>query len=302
MAKPKSPLLSLGARGTIGDALTFQKSGTDHIVRQKPIPTDPYSLKQAYQRWDYRDYAYLWTLLSNSEKQIYRTKASNYHITGFSQWMREKLNTLPDLAGRWHLDEKAGAIAYDSSKNHNHATIIGASPATGLIAGAFSFDGLNDRILFGNPPSLTNMTQKSLSLFFKPGPFTGVVRYLYIGSYWIGTYGDYIRLDANANLLHIRSKNTAGFVADKPIPFTPDSWSYLAYSWDATTIHYFLNDQELLPALPFTGTLACASRAIELGSDNEMQWYDGLIDQFKVYNRPLDATEHKRHSQRRYPV
>ncbi|MBA7586890.1 hypothetical protein ES708_28897 [subsurface metagenome] len=179
MAKTKSPLLSFGARGTIADSLTFQKRNQGTIARTKPIPKDPYSLAQAYQRWDYQDYAYLWTLQSEAVKQTYRTRASRYHITGFSLWMREHLRDLPDLAGRWHLDEKAGAIAYDSSKQKHNLTIIGASPAPGLINGGFSFDGINDYLIAPATGSLLNFTAKTVEFFIKPTAKTGFVRGVY---------------------------------------------------------------------------------------------------------------------------
>jgi len=38
MATIRSPLLSLEAHGTIGDALTFSKHGRSHVARRKPIP------------------------------------------------------------------------------------------------------------------------------------------------------------------------------------------------------------------------------------------------------------------------
>ncbi|MBA7588187.1 hypothetical protein ES708_30238 [subsurface metagenome] len=72
MAKPKSPLLSLGARGSIGDTLTFQKRGRLTIARQKPIPTDPQTDLQLAQRQVYREAVAAWNALTIAEKQAYR--------------------------------------------------------------------------------------------------------------------------------------------------------------------------------------------------------------------------------------
>lgn len=140
----------MGAKGTVGGALTAQKRGGDTILRSTPVPTDPYSLAQAYQRWIYKDYAYLWTLLLEATKQTYRTRASKYHITGFSLWMREHLRDLPDILAWWRLDDNLGATTIDSSKNENDASIFGASPATGLIDHCLEFDGLNDYLQVSN--------------------------------------------------------------------------------------------------------------------------------------------------------
>ncbi len=72
MAKPKRPLLSLGARGSIGDTLTFQKRGRLTIARQKPIPTDPQTDLQLAQRQVYRDAVAAWNALTPEEKEAYR--------------------------------------------------------------------------------------------------------------------------------------------------------------------------------------------------------------------------------------
>ncbi len=72
MAKPKNPLLSLGARGTIADSLTFQKRGLGTIAREKPIPKDPRSEAQLAQRQRYTDAIAAWNALSPEEKEAWR--------------------------------------------------------------------------------------------------------------------------------------------------------------------------------------------------------------------------------------
>ena len=72
MAKPKSPLLSLGARGTIADSLTFQKRGRATIAREKPIPENPRSVAQLAQRQVYRDAISAWRALTAEGKEAWR--------------------------------------------------------------------------------------------------------------------------------------------------------------------------------------------------------------------------------------
>lgn len=301
MSKTKTPFLSLGSSGTVGGVLTSQKSSGVTILRSTPKPTDPYSLAQAYQRWDYRDYAYLWTLLTNSQKQVYRTRASRYHITGFSLWMREHLKDLPDLAGRWHLDEKTGAIAHDSSRNLNHAVIIGATPTTGLIDGAFSFDGLNDGLNCGIRPSLINLTAKSVLFFFKAPAFTGTVQVLYYAGYWEAPYGDRIRLWAASNQIVISLRDPTGALVARNMPFTPNEWTSIGYSWDGTTVIFIKDGVEVAPSMAFAGPLACSAVGTFFGYRPTTEWYGGLLDHPTIWNRAIDLTEAKRHSERRYP-
>ncbi|MBA7575048.1 hypothetical protein ES708_16864 [subsurface metagenome] len=95
MAKPKSPLLSLRARGTIADSLTFQKRGQDTTARKKPIPTDPKSEAQLAQRQLYRDAISAWRALTAEEKEAWRGVCpglSPYHC-----FMRSELKYVPPL-------------------------------------------------------------------------------------------------------------------------------------------------------------------------------------------------------------
>ncbi|MBA7545728.1 hypothetical protein ES705_38100 [subsurface metagenome] len=302
MAKPKSPLLSFGARGTIADSLTFQKRGRTTIARTKPIPTDPYSLAQAYQRWDYQDYAYLWTLQSEAVKQTYRTRASRYHITGFSLWMREHLRDLPDLVGRWHLDELGGATVYDSSKQGNNGTIFGPTPTDGLIAGAYHFDGTNDYIDCGNNPVLNLLgLTVTFEAFVKTSTVVQIELLLKtgIGPYWIFT----IRAEGT---VWAQMWDGAKQMRASSIGVVNDGiWHHIAAVLEnnvqAKAYIDGIDDsaaptiQDLTPSAP-TGNMLIGSNAV---SGN---WFAGDADHIVIHNRVLDPTEILRHSKRRYPV
>ncbi len=95
MAKPKTPLLSFGARGTIADSLTFQKRGLATIARKKPIPENPRSVAQLAQRQVYHDAISAWHALTAEEKEAWRGVCpglSPYHC-----FMRSQLKYVPPL-------------------------------------------------------------------------------------------------------------------------------------------------------------------------------------------------------------
>ncbi|MBA7587677.1 hypothetical protein ES708_29708 [subsurface metagenome] len=95
MAKPRSPLLSLGARGSIGDTLTFQKRGRLTIARQKPIPTDPHTDLQLAQRQVYREAVAAWKALSPAEKEAYRSVCPG--LTPYQCYMKTALAYVPPV-------------------------------------------------------------------------------------------------------------------------------------------------------------------------------------------------------------
>ena len=93
MAKPKSPLLSLGAHGTIADTLTYQKRHRVSIARVKPIPTDPKSPAQLAQRQLYSDAVDAWNALSPEEKEAWRGVCPG--LTAYQCFMKTELKYIP---------------------------------------------------------------------------------------------------------------------------------------------------------------------------------------------------------------
>src|SRR3990167_5402647 len=70
------------------------------------------------------------------------------------------------LVSHYKLDETSGTTATDSAGT-NTGTINGATPTTGKINNALSFDGTNDYVNAGNPASLTDINVKTISAWIK---------------------------------------------------------------------------------------------------------------------------------------
>lgn len=301
MAKTKTPFFSIGSKGTVGGSLTSQKRGSATILREKPVPTDPYSLNQAYQRWDYRDYAYRWTLLSNADKQVYRTKASRYHITGFSQFMRESLKALTDLSARWHMDEKAGAIAYDTSRNARHATIFGASPVPGRIGGAFSFDGINDYLDCGSGfhyPTSGDMTIEFFAtIHTKPGAgwyppvvLTRGATPSGIMACYGGTWDRWVIFLSGPGVDNWITVDNAS---------TLDTCYHIAFIAKSGMLYSLVDGVQQAMSKPAPATYPPDQ---DLWVARRGAFYFHItIDHLAIHGRALDTTELIRHSERRYP-
>lgn len=302
MAKPKNPLLSLGARGTIGDALTFQKRNQSTIVREKPIPKDPYSLAQAYQRWDHQDYAYLWTLETEASKQAYRTRASRYHITGFNLWMKEHLRDLPDLAGRWHLDERSGILVQDTSRNNNPGTIFGATPALGIIDNAYHFDGINDRIVIPTAPEL-HPDSFTIECYLCPHA-TGISSFPISAYAWVAPqYLGFFFYTDPTDAFWFRVGLGAAGIANAISPagtLTLNTWIRIIGVYLSGQLKLYINGSL---AGSGVGTMVKGDADLWLGGySGGGQWSHTTLDQVVYYNRALDITEIQRHSERRYPL
>lgn len=300
MAKTKSPFLSFAAQGSVGDTLTAQKRGADTILRRKPLPSDPYSLAQAYQRWLYTDYAYLWRQQSIATRQEYATAGSRHHLTGFQYWMKYQLKNLPDIVGWWKLDDNLGATTQDSSRNANNAAIIGASPATGVIGECLSFDGLNDSVRFFHSPSLAVQTNFSIEAFFQPlelAWFHGLFSHILPGS-------SQLFVDVNnVNQFEFRFRvgGVWGGLLTSNGVVALGSFFHIVATYDGTWM-----------SLYFNGAFDKRQAQAGLVDSDDYPWVIGdtvippvrpahaLIDNVIFYNRVLDPTEILRHSERSY--
>ena len=301
MAKTKTPFLSLGAQGSVGESITSQKRGRDTVLRRLPTPTDPYSLPQAYQRWLYQDYAYLWTKQNAAIQAEYRSLGSRIHLTGFQYWMKAQLANLPDLAAWWKLDTTTAPTTPDSSRNNNLATIFGASPADGLINGCFYFDGLNDYLQCAPSPSLNvtgDMTIEAIVRFK-----TQAIAHYILQTGTINQAGLIFLVGSDGSIQYYTSQAGSWQRSTAP-PGT--------FSWDTTyhiaAIRKGLDARVYLDAVDKTTLFGAhqdpfpSTTFTQIGSDliiaNRAQ---GIIDNLIYYNRALDLTEIQRHSERRYP-
>lgn len=302
MAKTKTPFFGLGSQGSVGESITSQKRGRDTVLRQLPVPSDPYSLPQAYQRWLYQDYAHWWTQQTPATRQIYATAGSHYHLTGFQYWMKYNLTYLPDLIGWWRLDINTLPTTPDSSPNDNPGTVIGASPATGLIDGAFYFDGLNDEISIPDNPTLDlgddDFTIEIIARSHQLPTYAFIVgRCEAASTYWRITLSfNYISFDLRRNAL--RDELICGGLS-----LVNNQDYHLLYTGDRDgNLSGFLDGiyQNSIP-MSVWGTLAL-SAPISIAHPHAIQYSNITADNFIMYNRILDQTTIKRHAARRYSL
>lgn len=302
MAKTKTPFLSLGAQGSVGGSITAQKRGNAALLRRKPSPTDPYSLPQAYQRWLYQDYAHLWTKQDEATKRQYATAGSRFHRTGFQQWMKVMLTTLPDLIAWWHLDEKAGDSAIDFSRNGNHLDILGPTPAPGLIDGAFSFDGENDYLTSEHTPTLDPYLEDfSILLFLQLNILTTKQWLLHKVSFSRGVLLEYAGDQGTGTFQFYFGDGVTTAGGYYTLPMTT-AWHLVAFTVEksAKTIRAYIDTQPPLVDVyaPDVGSVFAAVPAYIGGS----YWVDGRLDNYIYYRRLLSDFEVARWAARRYPV
>lgn len=301
MAKSKNPLLSLGAQGTVGEALTVRRSRGQSIIEKKPLPAYRNTLPQQYQRWLYQDYVALWLQQSIATKRQWQSNASRHHMTGFAYWMRYYLQNLPDILAYYKLDTLAGGVTPDSGPNGYHATVIGAISTTARIDGGALFDGLNDELHCGiitpRPPFCVHFFVRPLTLQLQ----IWVAKGLAAGD----LPGDFqIRMDDAVGRLRPHFHTTGAYLNYLTANAVPlGVLSHVCCCFETALVYCYINgvlDPNSL-VLPDTG--APNAHAVFVAAYPPGGWFPhhGDLDHIFLMSRIPTQSDVTRWSERRYP-
>ena len=200
------------------------------------------------------------------------------------------------LVACWKLDEGSGTTAYDVSAADHHGTLTGMDPATdwvtGKIGGALDFDGSNDCVLLGD--SLELVDYISISAWVNPSSI-GIDRQIISDGY-------------NGSITQWEFKTTS---ADGKVSFrhwapgevgvqsiqtlTAGIWTHLVGIYDGKKWKIYWDgslDNEITDGGPVAANRNLYIGAVDINGSPGQFWV-GVIDDVRVYDRPLNAAEVK---------
>jgi hypothetical protein len=185
-------------------------------------------------------------------------------------------------AAHWKFDETSGTTANDSSGFNHAGTVYGAVwTADGKMNGALDFDGIDDYVQ--TPPVLDPSGQYfSATAWVKLEQASGTVQLILQqdgtnGRHWLyrsasGKLGTYLKGSA------LESAGT--------IPV--GTWTFAAVTYDTSTLRLYLNGTL---AAQTTATLTSSTGDMLIGRSKTGQYWNGKIDNVRIYNRALTADE-----------
>lgn len=196
----------------------------------------------------------------------------------------------PNLVAYWKLDELQGDIAYDSAGNID-AVVYNGQWAEGRIDGSLLFNGLTTYIDCGDSPRWG--TQKiTLAMWLEPQHMGGM-RYVLSRVRERSDDFDYVlmrHLDGEVEFAVAQEDTDPVFVMSHAT--TPLSeWTHVAVCLDGSEATIYINGQLDVSArygrrIPCDG---CRLWISSLGKDT--RFYNGKIDDVRIYNVALSAEE-----------
>jgi hypothetical protein len=211
----------------------------------------------------------------------------------------------------WKFDECKGGTIYDSAKSWNGGTAnngilhLGTTGVTatgtcasssdsfwyngrnGKVNSAGSFDGLGDYILIPQNNALEGFSQMSVSawIYSKGSQYSGIVTDFesWDGGWLIAEDDLTIKFDINNGV-------TEKIAAWNGVQV--NHWHHVLGTYDGSDIRLYI-DGSLKDAIAQTGTTKDADNNLSIGRDFNNNYFDGLIDDVKIWNYALTAEQVK---------
>jgi len=192
------------------------------------------------------------------------------------------------LLAHWMLDETEGDVAYDSAVQ-NDAVVSGDAtwaPEGGTIAGALSFDGMDDYI---QAPRILNPADDVFSVFawIKGGVPGQAIISQENGVNWLmaNTEGA-LSTDISDPITQTRQGTGGGLPLTSLALITDGNWHRVGFVWDGSSRILYVDD--VVVAEDTLSNLAGASGGLRIGTGSDLEagtFWSGLIDDVRIHDR-----------------
>lgn len=218
------------------------------------------------------------------------------------------------LVGYWKFDEGSGNVANDSSGKGNDGTIYGAAWTTGKIGNALSFT--QDYVLVPDSPTLHITDSITVAAWVKVTGPTGTFKV--VCARWYTPTGvlvhsfalEFVGLDKGISYPPLEDERQPWFrvinstgrpdaaqdpgdsraLSDTMVAY--GEWAHIAGTYDGVNVKMYVNGT-LRGTMPLTGPISGGSAPLTIGAhpSSEMNWFKGVIDEVKIYDRALISDE-----------
>jgi Concanavalin A-like lectin/glucanases superfamily/Bacterial Ig domain/Bacterial Ig-like domain/Fibronectin type III domain len=192
------------------------------------------------------------------------------------------------LVAAYSFDENSGGTLGDQSGDGHDGTVVGASWTPGKYGSALNFNGTSSRV---DLPQLGTFYKTGFTLeawVNKAGTKKDVG---ILGSWDNPGGGPMLWVDHIQGHNYVTASTGLGSYLDSGQAPAVGSWQYLTATYDGTNLRYYVDGTQVA-SKTFTGNIG-DSNVWRIGAyqGTPFGFFDGMIDEVRVYNRALSGAE-----------
>ncbi len=199
------------------------------------------------------------------------------------------------LVAAYTFAEGTGGMTADVSGNGNAGALTGGTAwsTAGRFGTALSFDGVNDLVSIADAPSIDLTAGMTIEAWVNPAALGGWRTVALKGMPGGLVYALYAH-DSGAPrpAAWVNTTGSSNYVAATGTSALPlGTWSHLAMTVGGGTLRIYVNGVQV-GSQPVSGTIRSSTHALEIGGNTVWsEWFAGLIDEVRIYNRALTQAE-----------
>ncbi len=184
---------------------------------------------------------------------------------------------------------------YSSSGNNLAGSVVKTYGRTGVANSAYSFNGTNNYLTLSSPKNLpTNNGVYSIAVWFKANVWNREMAIFGYGPSSTSAASNYMKTMPSAGLLHYHWNLDFNFTRN----IYTNSWMHVVITYDGATERYYVNGQFInswphasSPLFINPSILSLGARVVSLSTNDIREYFNGSIDELRVYNRVLTQNE-----------
>ncbi len=199
------------------------------------------------------------------------------------------------LVAAYAFNEASGTSVVDTSGNNLTGTITGATRVPGgKFGGGLSFNGTSNLVTVNSAAPLNLTTGMTLEAWVNPTTLGTAWRNVLIKERTNGEiYNLYANTDTAGPVIYtaLASAPNSPTSTSTGVRLTANTWAHLAATYDGAALRLYVNGTQVATRAQ-SGGLVTSTGALRIGGNSIWgEYFAGLIDDVRIYNRALTAAE-----------